>query len=202
MDGLGDGYGNSGEQIRIFFRDETMHQWLYAASLVGLSLYSAASSAQPPPGADIKPLPYSSGSLHAMMVLTSDLEAARRAWQESASSPKMITVTQARPGDNVSTLIMLHGCTPDQTGRCNVDAAFRLEVPGGEQFEAGRGKLWSADPLSGLLVLGNASASLVVAPDWAPGQYVFHALVLDRVANATLALSAPFEVLGRPEATP
>lgn len=126
--------------------------------------------------------------------LTKDEAKLRADWEQSAASPRIETITEARAGDQLSTVIVFDGCQENALGNCDLIAQFAMQTPDGKRVEAGSGHLWSSKPLIGRLMLGAASATLPVGGSWPAGRYAVLATVTDRVASRSLGIQVAFEV--------
>lgn len=141
-----------------------------------------------------RPAAVDSNELRAWFSLTKDEARVRRDWARSTATPEIQPVDRAKAGDQVSTVTMFQGCSPNRTGNCELTAKFSIEMPTGQRIEAGGCNLWSSRPLDGQMMLGAVGARLPVASNWMAGRYVVHVTITDHVASRAIDLASPFEV--------
>lgn len=132
--------------------------------------------------------------LRAGLLLTDDEAGVRRQWADASRAPQIKAVTSAKVGDDISTVVLFENCPTNALGNCELSARFALQTPDGQRIEAGEGSLWSSAPIGGKLMLGAASVSFTVGPEWAAGRYTVSVMISDRVQGQSLGLAAPLDV--------
>jgi len=119
--------------------------------LLSTSLVSAHAGTERAAAAD-------SNELRAWFSLTKDEARLRRDWARSTATPEIQPIDRAKAGDQVSTVTLFQGCSPNRTGNCELTAKFSIEMPTGQRIEAGGCNLWSSRPLDGQMMLGATGA--------------------------------------------
>lgn len=131
----------------------------------------------------------SDGNFGVQIVLTPNEEQFRQTWNSTKGTPKLVSTNSVRFASSVSALIILHGCTPNLKGVCDVVSEFVLESPNGAKFPAGGGPVWSSAPMqSGLLQLGQASMTVGFDKNDPVGDYKITSKVKDNVSGKTLTV--------------
>lgn len=147
-----------------------------------------------------KPIPEtasmrSAGNFGVQLILTGDQDKFRQVWNSSKTPPTLSTIDSVRLGGEFSALLILHGCTPDARGLCNVDSEFILEAPDGSRTPMEHSPVWtekSAPPR--LLLLGRNSMTVQFDQADPPGIYKVIANVKDQVSGQTLSVSSRLKV--------
>lgn len=150
-------------------------------------------------GPDGKPLPdkpemRSNGDLGAMLVLSNDGEAFRRAWARP-TPPQLKSTDKMRRGEKLTASVLYHGCQANAQGACDLAVHFSMVSPDGRVSPGGTGPLGDRPSPDGSVQLGQASLDVAFDHTDAMGRHVVRAVVTDRVARRQVALSAPIELV-------
>jgi len=151
-------------------------------------------------GPDGKPLPEtesmrSVGDFGVQVVLTPDEKEFRTAWNAGPTPPTLKVAAKVARGGSLSAMIIFHGCTPNQSGKCNSVIEFALVSPDGKRLPAGSGPLWMDAPLPGKLMLAAASATIGFDMTDPTGTYRVMAIAVDKVSGKRVQVQASFAVL-------
>lgn len=136
----------------------------------------------------------SDGTLGAMLVLTLDGEALRRAWA-GPTPPRLDTTDKARRGEKITASVLYHGCQANAQGVCDLAVRYSVVAPDGHVTPAGGGPLGDRPHPPGRVQLGQASLVAAFEQHEPTGLYRIRALVIDRVARRQLSLTAPLTLL-------
>ncbi|HYV85419.1 MAG TPA: hypothetical protein VFB49_05875 [Patescibacteria group bacterium] len=143
----------------------------------------------------------SSGNFGAMLFLTDKAEDFFKEWNHEPSPdyrPRIGTVTEARRGGQVASIVLFMGCQPDKDGKCDLEADFRLLRPDKTVYAEEKGvEVWKNKPAppEPNLQLGQGVFALKVETDDPLGTYTFEAKVRDRVSKIELVLQRDLRVL-------
>ena len=164
--------------------------WALAAPLSGHAAWV---------GLDGKPLPEtpemrSNGNLGAMLVLSNDGEAFRRAWARP-TPPQLKSTDKLRRGEKLTASVLYHGCQANARGACELTVRFNMVTPGGRVTAGGDGPLGDRPSPDGSVQLGHASLETTFDHTDAIGRYQVRAVITDRVARRQVALTAPIELI-------
>jgi hypothetical protein len=146
-----------------------------------------------------RPLPQtpsmkSHGNLGVQLVLTPDEKSFRHTWNTATAAPQLRSTDSLRRGEQISAMILFHGCTAGRSGKCDGDVKFTLIDPSGKNVPAGEGPLWSLPPQIGRLLLSDTSLTVGFDANDKPGTYKVQATVTDKVSGKKLDLVAPFKL--------
>lgn len=147
---------------------------------------------------DGKPLPdkpemRSNGNLGAMLVLSNDGEAFRRAWAQP-TPPQLKSTDKVRRGQKLTASVLYHGCQANARGACELTVSFSMVTPDGRVTQGGTGPLGDQPSPDGRVQLGQASLQTTFDHTDAIGRHQVRALIIDRVARRQVALIAPIEL--------
>lgn len=148
---------------------------------------------------DGKPLPdrpemRSNGNLGAMLVLSNDGEAFRRAWARP-TPPQLKSTDKVRRGEKLTANVLYHGCQANAQGACDLTVRFNMVTPEGRVTPGGTGPLGDRPSPDGQVQLGHASLATTFDHTDAIGRYQVHAVITDRVARRQVALTASIDLI-------
>jgi hypothetical protein len=141
-----------------------------------------------------EPAQKSVGTFGAMLLITTDPDAALAAWEKPASPdyrPQVKTTSAAVRGDIVTGIFIFSGCMADKTANCNVDADIKVVSPDGSTYgEFPKVEIWQGKPSPGnkTLQLGMAQIGIRFEPQDQLGVYQLQAHVRDNVSRAKMDL--------------
>ena len=126
------------------------------------------------------------GGFGAMLVMTADPAALRRAW--ASPQPRVNATAKASRGKPVFAMVIFSGCRAAADGKCRVTGRFSVTRPDGRPYQAPTTvKLWSGAPAAPRkMLLAQGSVGLKLEPKDPLGPYRVRALVTDHVAGITL----------------
>lgn len=135
----------------------------------------------------------------AMLLLTDDLDDFLAQWSRPAAAgyrPKISTTNAAAQGQTVTAIVLLHGCTPAESGRCRTVVDYRVERPDGSIYADSESvPLWVGEPPPGHnLQLGMARLVFEVEPDDPVGTYRIMARPRDLVSMRSMVLTQELRV--------
>ncbi|MDQ3075371.1 MAG: hypothetical protein M3Q88_07165 [Pseudomonadota bacterium] len=130
------------------------------------------------------------------IMITGDYEGFLKAWE--GPTPPMLSVTnRTERGKPVNAMLIFSGCKASTDGNCNLTAIFNISGPDGAPYgKPQRGTVWSRPPAPGYaLQLSEGGIGMVIEPGELLGRYTLGATVTDHVADITVAVEAPIEVV-------
>jgi hypothetical protein len=144
--------------------------------LASLLLLTAPAAAQAP-----------AAGFRALMLVTPDPAALRRAWHGPQQPPRLNVTTRARRGVPVEAMIVLSGCRAGADGKCRVTAEFSVLRPDGSLYRRPvRGTVWGKAPAApGRMMLGDGSAGFRLEAGEPTGTYRLVVKVTDEVAGVS-----------------
>ena len=130
------------------------------------------------------------GGFGAMLLMTADPAAFRRAWA-GPQPPKLNATTKAARGKPVYAMVIFSGCRAAADGKCRVTGQFSVTRPDGRPYQApAQAKIWSGAPAAASkMLLAEGSVGLKLEPKDPLGAYRVRAVVTDHVAR----ISVPVE---------
>lgn len=131
----------------------------------------------------------------AQLVLTPDENGFLDAWLNARTLHNLPATDTVHRGESVTAVLVFQGCTPDQSGKCDVVADFSLRRPDGAYVPGGYGMLWSDEPAPSHLHLGKASMGLSFDASDPVGDYKIVTTITDMVSGQTLELRSELHVL-------
>jgi hypothetical protein len=135
------------------------------------------------------------GDFGVKMMLTPSDAQFRQTWESTKHIPKLQTTDSVRVGSPIAVVLIFHGCTPNQSGVCDLASKFFLVNPDGSKIPAGGGPVWSGKPMpERILQLGRASMAITFDGTDPLGEYNILAEISDRVSNKNLSLISSFMV--------
>lgn len=137
----------------------------------------------------------SDGNLGVQLVLTPDEKRFRHTWSTATAAPQLRSTDSLRRGEQISALVLFHGCAAGRNGKCDGDVKFTLIDPTGKNVPAGEGPLWSLPPQLGRILLSDTSLTVGFDGEDKLGTYKVQANVTDKVSGKKLELVAPFKLL-------
>ncbi len=132
--------------------------------------------------------PSGNGRFRAHQVLTADRERLLADWAKPGPGASLQATSRTVRGREITSFLVIGGCTPAPTGRCDVVADFEVLDPSGGVSVAQKGlPVWSRAPApGGAFVLSDTRVGIAFDGTDALGAYRVRSTVTDRVANVTV----------------
>ena len=129
------------------------------------------------------------GGFGAMLLMTGDPAAFRRAWA-GPQPPKLNATTRTARGKPVYAMVIFSGCRAGADGKCRVTGQFSVTRPDGRPYQApAQAKIWSGAPSAARkMLLAEGSVGLKLEPKDPLGAYRVRAVVTDHVAGINVTV--------------
>lgn len=131
----------------------------------------------------------SSKGFAVFQIATLDGEGFAAQWNKPTAGVEIAKTSKVARNQPVFTFIVFTGCTPDQSGTCNVTADFRMFDPAGKSFGEQLGSpVWVGmpPPAKYALQLSSQALGMVVENKDSLGAYRIVATVTDHVSGIRL----------------
>jgi hypothetical protein len=135
------------------------------------------------------------GGFGVMLLLTTDPESFRKAWDSPPNTvPQIRPASEARIGQRIDAFVVFSGCEESSIGLCQIDGDFRVLKPDGSvYFEQSKVPLWgSLAPGKGMVQLGHRQLEIKIEPTDPLGAYRIIAKVRDLQSGKSVDVEQAF----------
>lgn len=140
------------------------------------------------------------GDLELTIVLTND-KRYQDLWRKppGGSQPRLVSLRDFSPGQEVWALALFRGARPDETGLLRYQAQYTFVYPDGAAHASPVGNLWwSEPPPADHLQMSELRAAIDVDETTPPGDYVAAVKACDAASDRCLTAQTPFRVIAGP----
>ena len=125
-----------------------------------------------------------SGDLHVAQFATLDLDRLDREWAQPGKGAHITTDSETVRNRPIYTFLTMYGCHPDESGNCNVTAAFDVLDPDGKPYaHQPDTEGWKQPPIAGNIVIMASFLGLRIEAGEKLGKYLVRVTTTDHVAR-------------------
>ena len=136
------------------------------------------------------------GPFLATLILTDVPETIYDFWNTKPGNVPVVSITKIAPNTGVEAVVIFAGCKPDHQGNCGVWGTATVISPAGsllaDRIEI---PLWVGRPPPPGRALGISEHGIGMRNESAPGSYIFHMVVTDRIADRRVSLKQELTIM-------